>query len=126
MLSNVHAILPATDLDRVRAFYHDKLGLDPALEIPGMLVYGSASSPSFEVYETSNAGTAQNTQMCWRTDDIDAEMTDLRSRGVTFEDYDFPGLKTENGVASLDEGKSAWFRDSEGNYLCITQVLQAA
>jgi catechol 2,3-dioxygenase-like lactoylglutathione lyase family enzyme len=126
MLTNVHTILPAADLGRARTFYHDKLGLDPALEIPGLLVYGSTSTPSFEVYETSNAGTAQNTQMCWLTDDIDADMTELRGRGVTFEDYDFPGLKTENGVATMDEGKSAWFRDSEGNFLCITQVTFAA
>jgi catechol 2,3-dioxygenase-like lactoylglutathione lyase family enzyme len=126
MLSHMHTILPASDLERARTFYHDKLGLDPGQEWPGMLIYGSASDPRFELYETANAGTAQNTQMGWLTDDLDAEMTGLRNRGVTFEDYDFPGLTTENGVATSPEAKSAWFRDSEGNYLCITQVLQSA
>ena len=51
------------------------------------------------------------------TADLDAEMSDLRSRGVTFEDYDFPGLKTENGVAEYDGSRGAWFKDSEGNIL---------
>ncbi len=126
MLSRIHTILPAADLQRARAFYHDKLGLDPGQEWPGMLIYGSVSEPGFELYETENAGTAQNTQMGWLTDDLEAEMTELRNRGVTFEEYDFPGLTTENGVATSPEAKSAWFRDSEGNYICLTQVLQAA
>jgi hypothetical protein len=91
-----------------------------------MLIYGSASDPDFELYETANAGTAQNTQMGWLTDDLEAEMTELRSRGITFEDYDFPGVKTENGILTAPEAKSAWFRDSEGNYICLTQVLQPA
>jgi hypothetical protein len=77
----------------------------------------------FLLYETENAGSAKNTTMCWTVKDIDAEMSELRGRGVTFEDYDFPGLKTENGVATMDNEKSAWFVDSEGNILCIAQDL---
>ena len=125
MLKDVHTILPATDLERARTFYHDKLGFDPSGEHDGLLVYGNGG-PSFEIYETPNAGSAQNTQMGWMTDDLDGEMAELRSRGVTFEDYDQPGLKTENGVFTGEELKTAWFRDSEGNYLCVSQMLTSA
>lgn len=121
MLTHVHAVLPASDLSRARSFYHDKLGLDPAEEHEGMLMYRSGDS-SFDVYETPNAGTAQNTQMCWVTEDLAADMRAMREHGVIFEDYDAPGMQTSNGVATMDDGTmTAWFRDSEGNFLCLTQ-----
>ena len=49
-------------------------------------------------------------------------MNDLRQRGVVFEEYDFPGLKTENGIAALDGERAAWFVDSEGNILAVSQL----
>jgi hypothetical protein len=61
--------------------------------------------------------------MGWVTGDIDAEMQDLRSRGVVFEEYDFPGLKTENGIAATPAGKVAWFLDSEGNILNVSEGM---
>ncbi|TFC52121.1 VOC family protein [Cryobacterium sp. TMT1-21] len=125
MLKELHTVLPAADLRRAQAFYHDALELDPAEahEESRTLVYRTGAGGTFEIYETSNAGTARNTQMCWTTDDLDAEMSRLRERGVVFEDYDVPGLKTVNGVAATDEMKSAWFRDTEGNFICIFQML---
>ena len=60
---SIYTVLPAADLDRARAFYRDKLGLEPTLEKPGMLAYSGPSGYIFQLYETSNAGTAQNTQM---------------------------------------------------------------
>ena len=123
MLTETHTILPAADLQRFRGFYHDKLGLDPAEERQdGMLVYGTGPS-AFEVYETENAGTAKNTQMEWRTDDLDAEMRRMRDAGIVFEEFEIPGMKTENGVVTGDGMKTAWFRDSEGNILAITQAM---
>ena len=121
MLKQIHTVLPAADLGRARTYYHDKLGLDPVTEEPGNLMYDFGNGTGFEVYETANAGTAQNTQMGWMTDDLDGEMSALRSHGVVFEEYDVPGMKTENGVATMDDMRAAWFRDSEGNFLCITQ-----
>lgn len=123
MLTRAHPILPAADLKRFRTYYHDRLGLDPAEEHDGMLVYRGSGS-EFEVYETENAGTAKNTQMVWMTDDLDAEMRRLRDAGIEFEDFEIPGMKTEKGVVVTDEMRSAWFRDSEGNILCITQDLR--
>lgn len=117
----VASMLPASDLKRARRFYKDMLGLDPAEETEADLTYRTPGGARFGIYETDNAGTAKNTAMCWETPDIDAEMADLRGRGVVFEDYDFPGLKTENGVATMDGEKAAWFTDSEGNILCLSQ-----
>jgi catechol 2,3-dioxygenase-like lactoylglutathione lyase family enzyme len=123
MLKQLHTVLPAADLQRARQFYHDKLGLDPALEENGNLTYDFGQGTGFEVYETPNAGSAQNTQMGWTTDDLDGEMAVLRSNGVQFEEYDVPGMTTTNGVATMEGIKAAWFRDSEGNFLCITQRM---
>lgn len=123
MLKELHTVLPAADLQRARTFYHDKLELDPDEMHDGMLMYHASTGSAFEIYETSNAGTAKNTQMVWMTDDLDAEMARLRKRGVIFEDYDIPGMKTENGVATMGDSKAAWFRDTEGNFLCISQTL---
>jgi catechol 2,3-dioxygenase-like lactoylglutathione lyase family enzyme len=125
MLNNlpVNAVLPAKDLARARTFYSEKLGLEAAEENAGGLMYRMQDGSSFLLYETDNAGSAKNTSMCWTARDFDSEVAELRARGITFEDYDFPGLKTENGVATMENEKSAWFLDSEGNILCIAQDL---
>lgn len=122
MLKELHPVLPAADLSRARTFYHDALNLDPHEVHEGMLVYSEPGS-GFEIYETENAGTARNTQMSFITDDLDGEMARLRALGIVFEDFDVPGMKTVNGVAATDEMKSAWFRDTEGNFICVTELL---
>lgn len=116
-----YTVLPAADLQRARAFYRDTFGMEPAEENGYGLIYRMPGGSSILLYETANAGSAKNTAMCWQTTDLDAEMAELRDRGVIFEDYDFPGLKTENGVATMDDERSAWFVDSEGNILCLAQ-----
>lgn len=116
-----YSVLAAKDLNRARRFYADKLGLEPVEENEGGLMYRTAAGSAFFLYETENAGTAQNTTMCWMATDLNAEMAELRQRGVMFENYDFPGLKTENGVADMGNERSAWFVDSEGNICCISQ-----
>lgn len=125
MLSSfdVFAVLPAADLKRAKDFYRDKLELEPSEETGDSAMYRSGANSTFLVYETSNAGTAQNTAMCWFVDDLEAAIAHLRGHGVVFEEYDFPGLKTENAIATSEVDKTAWFRDSEGNYLCLSQRL---
>jgi predicted enzyme related to lactoylglutathione lyase len=119
---DIIAVLPAKDMARARSFYRDKLGLERSEEMDEEnVMYRCGNGTSFLLYKTDNAGTAQNTQMGWGTDDINAEIADLQSRGVVFEEYDFPGLKTENGIATTPVGKAAWFIDSEGNILNIFQ-----
>ncbi len=120
---DVYAVLPATDLQRAKGFYREKLELEPSEEGDGFAVYETGANSHIQVYETPNAGTAQNTAMGWITDDLDGAVAHLRDRGVVFEDYDFPGLKTEDGIATSPRDRAAWFKDSEGNILCVSQVL---
>lgn len=119
---DIIAVLPAKDMARARSFYREKLGLEPSEEMDEEnLMYRCGNGTTFLLYKTENAGTAQNTQMGWGTDDINTEVADLQRRGIVFEEYDFPGLKTENGIATTPVGKAAWFTDSEGNILNIFQ-----
>jgi catechol 2,3-dioxygenase-like lactoylglutathione lyase family enzyme len=120
----IMAVLPAKDINRARDFYRDKLGLEPDQVIgEENLIYRCGKGTGFLLYQTDNAGSAKNTQLSWVCPDFDREVEDLRSRGVVFEDYDMPGLKTENGIASMDEfGKGAWFVDTEGNILNISSM----
>ena len=118
----ITAVLPARDIVRARAFYRDVLGLEPADSMDEEnLIYRCGNGTAFLLYQTDFAGTAKNTQMGWETNHLDAEVADLRGRGVVFEEYDFPGLKTENGIATTPVGKAAWFLDSEGNILNLFQ-----
>jgi catechol 2,3-dioxygenase-like lactoylglutathione lyase family enzyme len=117
------ATLPAADIDRAKAWYRDKLGLEPVEEHEGALMYRAGPS-TFQLYPTQHAGTAQNTLGAWYADDIEAVVGELRSRGVEFEEYNFPGLKTDGGIADLGFERSAWFKDSEGNTLAIAQLAK--
>lgn len=118
----VLAVLPAKDIARARDFYRDALGLEAPDELDNEnLLYRCGNGTSFLLYQTDNAGTAKNTQLSWGTDNLEREMEELRGRGVVFEEYDFPGLKTENGVATSSAGKAAWFTDTEGNILSLFQ-----
>ena len=120
--------LPAQDLNRARAFYADKLGLEPVEERPGGLRYVCAGG-EFALFESAGAASGDHTQMGWEVDDLEATVTHLRSRGVVFEEYDIPGLETVDGIADIEGNypskgtgeRGAWFRDSEGNMLGIGQ-----
>ncbi len=121
----IYAYLPATDVARARKFYEGKLGFRPADEIGGGVAYTFAGGTGCFLYPTPNAGTNRASQAFWRVDDIEREVAELRSRGVTFEEYDLPGLKTVNGIATGGGAKSAWFKDTEGNILAIVQNARA-
>jgi catechol 2,3-dioxygenase-like lactoylglutathione lyase family enzyme len=123
--------LPAQDLDRARRFYSEKLGLEPADERPGGLLYRCAAG-EFALFQSSGASDGTFTQMGWDVDDIDATVATLKERGVLFEEVDVPGLKTVDGVADIagnypskgaTRDRAAWFHDSEGNLLGIGQPI---
>ena len=122
--------IPAQDLDRARRFYSEKLGMEPSEERPGGLLYRCAGS-EFALFESGGASPGTFTQMAWQVNDIEATVTDLRGRGVVFEEVDLPGLKTVDGIAEVagnypSKGsgeRGAWFRDSEGNMLGIGEVI---
>ncbi|RZS67860.1 hypothetical protein EV187_0282 [Agromyces ramosus] len=116
------AVLPASDLARAKQWWHDVLGRDPMYEdAEGEALYYDVGGMPVLVYRTDFAGTAKNTAFGLMTDDLDRDMTELRTHGVMFHDYDMPGLKTVDGVAEMDDGRSAWFSDSEGNIFAIGQ-----
>src|SRR3954453_5802282 len=117
------ARLPAQDLERARRFYAEKLGLEPADERPGGLLYRCASG-EFALYQSSGAPPGTLTQMGFEVDDIDATVATLKERGVIFEDVDVPGLKTIAGIADIEgqypskhatRERAAWFHDREGH-----------
>jgi catechol 2,3-dioxygenase-like lactoylglutathione lyase family enzyme len=123
--------IPVQDLQRARAFYAEKLGLEPSEERPGGLLYRCGEG-EFALFESAGAASGEHTQMGWEVKDIEATVEWLRGRGVMFEEYDFPGLRTVNGIAEVagnypSKGgvgeKAAWFRDSEGNLFGIGQPI---
>lgn len=130
--SDVATRLPAQDLERARKFYAEKLGLEPVEERPGGLRYRCGNS-FFVVFTSAGAAAGTHTQMGWEVQDIEATVAALRARGVVFEEYDLPGIRTVNGIADIEGNypskggvgeRGAWFRDSEGNLLGIGQPLR--
>ena len=118
--ASVTANIPAADIERARAFYADALGLQPSSEMPGILVYRLDGGSTFSIYETEFAGTAGHTIAQWHVDDVVAEARALQAKGVQLEQYDMPGVEWDDGVASMQGmGQAAWFKDSEGNILCV-------
>jgi catechol 2,3-dioxygenase-like lactoylglutathione lyase family enzyme len=118
----MHPTIPASDLARARAWYADKLGLTTDQEQGEALLYRSGGDRLFLLFSSSAAGTAQHQLAAWVVDDLEAVVAELRGRGVAFIEYDQPGLHTEDGIARTPVGKAAWFKDSEGNVLTITQL----
>jgi catechol 2,3-dioxygenase-like lactoylglutathione lyase family enzyme len=114
--------LPVEDLARARAFYAEKLGLRPTREFEGALFYEGDGTSGFLLFPSGGRPSGQHTQMAWFVKDIVASVAKLKSRGVRFEEYDFPELKTSHGIADLGYEKAAWFRDSEGNLLALGQL----
>ena len=121
---------PAQDLERARTFYAEKLDLEPVEERPGGLRY-ECRGGVFALFESAGAASGNHTQMAFEVDDLDTVVDELRNRGVDFEKVDVPGLRTVDGIATVDGNypskgtgeRAAWFRDSEGNLLGIGQAV---
>jgi catechol 2,3-dioxygenase-like lactoylglutathione lyase family enzyme len=129
--SHVATRLPVQDLERARMFYEEKLGLEPVEERPGGLLYRCGRG-YFALFISSGASSGDFTQMAFEVTDLKATVEALRARGVIFEEYDLPGLKTLDCIAEVagnypSKGGvgelAAWFKDSEGNLLGIGQPL---
>jgi predicted enzyme related to lactoylglutathione lyase len=122
MLKNfpVYTTLPVTDFDRARAFYSEKLGLTATG--PGRDFIECAKGTGF-VLASMGSKPGGHTQMSFDVDDVAAVVKQLKAKGVVFEEYDFPTLKTVNSIAERPDFKAAWFKDSEGNMIGIGQRL---
>ena len=117
--ARVDATIPTTDLARAREFYGGTLGLRSA-DGPGRgreLVYECGGGTRLLVYERPSAGTAEHTLAHFIVADLEATVQDLRRRGVTFEEYDLPDIRTVEGIATFDDFRAAWFKDPDGNII---------
>jgi catechol 2,3-dioxygenase-like lactoylglutathione lyase family enzyme len=119
--SPMFAYLPVKDLNRAREFYEQKLGFKPKREANGGVVYEFAGATACFLYSTPNAGTSRASQAFWQVEDVEREVAELKGKGVVFEEYDMPGVKTKDGIAIAGGAKAAWFKDTEGNILAIVQ-----
>jgi catechol 2,3-dioxygenase-like lactoylglutathione lyase family enzyme len=116
-----HTTLPVTDLDKGRAFYEGVLGFKPFEVNPVAVLYDAGEGTKFAVTRSSGKAAGTHTQMGFTVTDIEAEVADLKRRGVVFEEYDYPTLKTEGGIAKTGAGRAAWFLDPEGNMIGLVQ-----
>jgi predicted enzyme related to lactoylglutathione lyase len=123
MLKNATIVpyIPVADVSRARKFYEEKVGLTPKELYAGGVIYECANGSWVFMYPSGGAGTSKASTAFWSVDDVEAEVAELKSRGVVFEDYDMPGVKTVNSIASGGGAKAAWFKDSEGNILAVVQ-----
>jgi predicted enzyme related to lactoylglutathione lyase len=129
MLTNspIRPTIPVIDLDRAKRFYETSLGLRP---IPanndntsGIAIFECGNGTRMELYQRGPS-KADHTVATFEVSDIEGEVNALRGKGVNFEEYDMPGIKTQNGIATQGSVKAAWFKDSEGNILCIHQITR--
>jgi predicted enzyme related to lactoylglutathione lyase len=120
MLENasVGAAIAVSDIDRAKKFYSETLGVPIQEERPDGVLY-SARDSEFLVYPSQFAGTSKATCMFFNVDDLAAAVEELRGRGIAFEEYDLPGLKTEDGIAQIGNVRGAWFKDPDGNILAV-------
>lgn len=115
-------ILPVTDAARARTYYADALGLEfRGQSADGNLIFGLEGSATLALMEDPEAKPSAHTAMSFEVPDITAAIGDLGTRGVAFEDYDLPDLKTTDHVCVLGAEKAAWFKDPDGNILCLHQ-----
>ena len=124
--SAVTTMLPVKDMKRARAFYEGSLGLKPGgLKPDGKFVY-KLGGTTLALFPKPEGTKAEHTAISFLVTDIAASIKELKRAGVVFEEYDFPGLKTVNHVCVLGAEKAAWFKDTEGNYLCLHEDLPQA
>ena len=118
----IRAYIPVSDLSRARNFYEKTLGLAPKEEYAGGVIYECGGAEVF-MYPTKNAGTSKASQAFWQVRDVEVEVAELKARGVVFEEYDMPGIRMKNSIATGGGAKTAWFKDTEGNILAVSQRL---
>jgi catechol 2,3-dioxygenase-like lactoylglutathione lyase family enzyme len=120
--SRVHPVLLAKDLSAARRFYHEMLGLEIIVERPGEAIEFRCGGETKLAVTASTTGTADTqTQAGWDVDDLEAEIDELRARGVPIQEYDLPGFKTENGIADFGFARMAFIVDPGENALAIIQ-----
>jgi predicted enzyme related to lactoylglutathione lyase len=124
--ASITTILPVIDMARARDFYENKLELPPQGVSPDeMFLYSCGSGSIIGLLQREGGTKAEHTALSFEVENIEATIDGLEARGVVFEDYDLPGLKTANHIFVSEAEKCAWFNDTEGNILCIHEVLSS-
>jgi catechol 2,3-dioxygenase-like lactoylglutathione lyase family enzyme len=124
--ANVQTMLPVKDLGAAEKFYERTLGLSKVGGQPGTASVYRSGSGTLCVYKSDFAGTNKGTAAMWELDDVEATVKELKSRGVSFEKYDMPGLAQDGDLHRAGEFKVAWFKDPAGNILSIQNRVEAA
>src|SRR4030095_370406 len=119
----IRAYIPASNVSRARKFYEQSVGLTPKEHYAGGVIYECGGTEGF-LSPTPKAGTSKASQAFWQVDDVEAEVAELKRRGVVFEEYNIPGIITKNSIATGGGAKTAWFKDTEGNIFAISQRLK--
>src|SRR5438445_5241982 len=127
MLRNAPIVpyIPVANVARARRFYEEKVGLKPKQEYAGGVIYECGNGSWAFMYPSSGAGTSKASTAFWAVDDVAAEVAELKARGVVFEEYNMPGIKMENSIATGGGAKTAWFKDTEGNILAVSQRISS-
>lgn len=124
--AQIAAIVPVSDVEAAIRFYGDTLGLtlkERRSDLPeNREAEFEGGGGTLLVYESVGAGQSRHTVAGFRVDDLDEAVSSLRGRGVTFEEYDLPDLKTENGIAAVGDVRAAWCKDPDGNILAFESV----
>jgi len=115
--------LPASDLARAKDFYTQNLGLKPISETDMGLVYECGENTRILLFPSAGHASGDHTQAVFEVADVEAQVADMKAHGVVFEEYDLPGMKTEDGIVVEGPVKSAFFKDSEGNLVCVSEPM---
>src|SRR6202158_5818616 len=128
MLKNARIVpyIPVADVGRARKFYEEKIGLKPKEEYAGGVIYECGNGSRVFMYPSPGAGTSRASTAFWQVDNVVAEVAELKAKGVVFEEYDMPGIKMENSMASGGGAKTAWFQESEGHIPAVSQRITYA
>ncbi|HEV8419835.1 MAG TPA: VOC family protein [Actinomycetota bacterium] len=116
--ATAHATIAVTDIDRAKKFYGEILGFEVMDDRSDGVTYKTGQT-WFLVYPSQFAGTNKATYMSFEVDNVDTAAKELKDRGIVFEEYDMPGLKTVDGIAEIQGVKGAWFKDPDGNILAV-------
>ena len=125
MLGNypIDVVLLAPDLAAAKEFYANKVGLKVVNDSPDAVTFKCGGDSNLAITKSTVGTKDDQTQAAFRVADVRAEVAELRNRGVTIEEYDMPGIKTVNSIATGGGAKTAWFKDSEGNILAVSQWI---
>lgn len=125
--SRMTTMLPVTDADRAGRFYGETLGLrELGVTGDGTRQFMVGEGDAIGLMVAEEGAQSGHTAVSFEVGDLEAEIRDLQGRGVVFEDYDLPGLKTVDHIATMGEERAAWFCDTEGNILCLHEGRHTA